>query len=235
GFAFANTNAGEALKNWYDGMFDQAVEESLDEVEEYGEGQVSGLEEDLQDAMDDAQASIFNTRDAETESSLSEIERAKQAHLESLIEEKGEILGYMEQEIFEVYMDNWLEIQALAAEGAAYAGEELTLHTGEKGEEALQHVTDELTLASDNAVQDLEDAIEQAKQEIEAELDSNQEFLTNNLKKEIDFSVEALQTTITTVKEELVLEQQEILVVHAAELEEDAKNSLDEVVNGMNE
>src|SRR5699024_11831572 len=94
GLGVANTNAGEALKNWYDGMFDQAVEESLDEVEEYGEGQVSGLEEDLRDAMDDAQASIFNTRDAETESSLSEIERAKQAHLESLIEEKGEILGY---------------------------------------------------------------------------------------------------------------------------------------------
>src|SRR5699024_3813212 len=226
---------GEALKSWYDGMFDQAVEESLDEVEEYGEGKASELEDDLQEAMDDAQASILNTRDSETESSMSEIERAKQAHLKSLIEEKGELLGYMEQEVFDVYMDNWLEIQALAAEGAAHAEEELTDHTGEKGEEALQHVTDELTLASDNAVQDLEDAIEQAKQEIEAELDTNQESFTDNVKKEIGLSVEAPQETITSVKEDLVEEQQEIIVAHAAELEEDAKNSLDEVVNGINE
>lgn len=234
GFAFANTDAGERLKNWYDGMFNVTVEEALDEVEDYGAGQVSGLEEDLENAKDEAAASIFNTRDSETDSSLSEIERAKQAHLEALIEEKGEILGYMEHEFYNVYMENWLELMELADEGVSYASAELALHTGEKGEESLQFVTTELTTATDQAVQDLETEIEKAKQELEAGLDTHQDHLTNNLKKEIDFVVSALQETITTVKDDLVEEQENIITAKAEELEDAAKASLDEVVNGIN-
>lgn len=235
GFAFANTDAGEALKNWYDGKFNQAVAESEEEVQEYGESLLPGLNEELEGLKDEATASIYNTRDSETESSLSEIERAKQAHLESLIDEHGEILGYMEQQFFEVYMDNWLEIQALAAEGAEYAGAELETLTGEKGEESLQHVTDELTTAKDGAVQELEDEIERAKEELTTELDNHSGILTDNLTKEIDFSVDTLRDTVSQLKEDLVQEQQEIITAEAAKLEKEAKDSLDEVVSGIDE
>jgi len=235
GFAFANTNAGEALKDWYDGMFNQAVADSEGEVDEYTEGLIPGLNDELEGLKDDAATSIFDTRDAETDSSLSEIEKAKQAHLEALTAEHGEILGYMEQQFFDVYMDNWLEMQDMASDAAANAGSDLESLTGETGEESLQHVTTELTSAKDGAVQELEDEIEKAKKELAEGLDFHSDKLTNNLTKEIDFAVDAVRETVTNLKVELVEEQQAIITAKAQELEEDAKNSLDDVVSGINE
>lgn len=234
-FAFANTNAGEALKNWYDNIFNQAVADSESDVDEYGESLIPGLNEELEGLKDDATASIFDTRDGETESSLSEIEKAKQAHLEALIEEHGEIMGYMEQQFFEVYMDNWLEIQSLAAEGTASAGAELEALTGENGEAALLHVTNELTSAKEGAVKELEDEIEKAKRELSENVDFHSDKLTANLTKEIDFSVDAARETVTKLKEQLVKDQQAIITAKAQELEKEAKDSLDEVVSGINE
>lgn len=233
GFAFANTSAGEALKNWYDRMFNEAVEGSLDDVSDYEDEQYAGLEDDVEAAKSDAEASILKTRDDETEGSLSEIDKAKQAHLEALIAEKGEIDGYIEHQFYNVYMENWLDITATAEESAKQAGQELTAHTNEKGEESLQYVTNELTTATDNAVQSLEDEIEKAKEALEEELDGQQDNLTYNLKKEIDFSIASIQDTIKDLKKELVEEQQEIIVAKAQELENAAKESLDEVVENI--
>lgn len=234
GFAFANTNAGEALKNWYDNLFNRAVAESEDDVEDYGEGLISEFNEDLDGLKDETAASILDKRDNETESSLSEIEKAKQAYLEELIEEHGEIKGYMEQQFFEVYMDNWLEIQTMSGELTANAGAELETLAGETGEESVQHVTTELTSAKDDAVQELEDEIEKAKKELAEGIDFHSDNLTDNLTKEIDFSIQTVKEVVDDLKVELIEEQQTIIAATAEELEQDAKDSLDDVVSDMN-
>src|SRR5690625_7614202 len=97
-------------------MFNQAVADSEGEVDEYTEGLIPGLNDELVGLKDDAATSIFDTRDAETDSSLSEIVKAKQALLEEINTEQGEILGYMKQKFFDVYMVILLELNALVCE-----------------------------------------------------------------------------------------------------------------------
>lgn len=154
--------------------------------------------------------------------------------MEELIEEHGEIKGYMEQQFFEVYMDNWLEIQTMSGELTANAGAELETLAGETGEESVQHVTTELTSAKDDAVQELEDEIEKAKKELAEGIDFHSDNLTDNLTKEIDFSIQTVKEVVNDLKVELIEEQQTIIVTTAEELEQDAKDSLDDVVSDMN-
>lgn len=235
GFALANSSAGEALKDWYNGVFNQSVDAAKDEVSDYGEDVFADLLAEFEDLLADAGDEIDATRDGETANAEEEITAAKDGHLGSLGEAKAEIVSQMEHQFFNVYMDEWLEIQRLSGEAEASATNELEAFTGEEGDAAIAQLTNDLTAAKEAAVSELEDAIETAKAEISALLDGHSAILVNNLTKEIDYSAEELQETIIALKEELVAEQQNLIAETAAQLTQEAKDSLDDVISGINE
>ncbi|MFD2044763.1 hypothetical protein ACFSTA_07590 [Ornithinibacillus salinisoli] len=235
GVAFANTDAGENLRQWYNGMFNQTVDNIEGEVTEYGESRMPELMEEYEGLKSEAELEIDLTRDMETNESLEEILAAKMSHIQSLDAEQQEILENIGLEFYNVYLDGFFEIQRLQGEGLEYATNDLTAFTDEVGQASVDQMTTDLNTARDEAVTDLEDAIREAQEALTAELENQEEIITRNLIQQVDWHINDLRTTVTELLNGLVEEQQAIIVAAAEELEADALEALDEVVSGINE
>ncbi|MUK87688.1 hypothetical protein GMD78_04640 [Ornithinibacillus sp. L9] len=235
GVVFANTDAGENLREWYNSMFNQSVATIEEDVTAYGESQLPGLLEEYEGLKTDAELDIDLTRELETNESLNEILAAKMSHIESLDEEQQAILESIGAEYYNVFLDGYFEIQRLQAEGLAYATNDLTDFTDEVGQEAVTQMTTDLNTARDEAVTELEDAIREAKETLTAEIENQEEITTRNLMNQIDWHIEDLRDEVQDLLTGLVEEQQAIITAAAQELENDALEALDEVVSGINE
>lgn len=234
GVAYANTDAGSGLKEWYDGMFNKTVDQVEADVDAYQESKLPGLEAEYDRLKSDASLDIDLTRTTETGKSLEEIVSAKLDHIGSLDESEREIIEGMGLQFYNVMLDGYFEIERLGDEGLKYATNDLTDYTEELGQDAVDELTGDLTTATDDAVTELEDAVKEAQASLITELDNNEEITTRNLKNQVDWAIEDLRESVTDLLDGLVEEQQTIIVAKAQELEDDAKAALDEVVAGMN-
>lgn len=234
GVALANTEAGEALQNWYNGMFDNTATSVDSQVTEYTEGLIPDLTAEYNGLKDDATVDINHSRDENIMNTSNEINDEKDRYIEDIGATKERIMSSMGQQFYnDVFLPGYFQIQSLAAEGQAYATEDLTNFTGTKGEEALGKVTADLTAAKDAAVSELEEAIRQAQEELEAELAANEEIAVRNLQNQVNFAINDVRLVVEELLAELVAEQQQIIADAAQALEEEAKLALDDVVSGM--
>ncbi|MFS0673993.1 hypothetical protein [Ornithinibacillus sp. 179-J 7C1 HS] len=235
GVALANTDAGQQLRAWYDGMFEQSVGEIEEEVSAYTNSKMPEIQAEYEQLKSEAQVDIDLARELETGNSLEEIINAKLSHLESLSAEEQAILENIGLEFYNVFLNGYGEIERLEQEGLNYATNDLTAYTGEIGEEAMATMTSDINTARDEAVQELEEAIRQAQEGLAAELDSQEEITIRNLKNQVDWAIEDLREAVTTLLDGLVEEQEQIIIAHAQELEDQAKAALDDVVNSINQ
>ncbi|WP_174614870.1 hypothetical protein [Virgibacillus ihumii] len=233
GFAFANTDAGQALQDWYNGQFDSAVQDGKEDAAAYGASLLPGLAQEYNGLKSDAKTDINETADSETTDAENAINSAKEDHIEAVTAKKVELLSEAEKAFYDVYMDAWLQIQDLGDQGYAYAENDLTKYTGDAGSKAVSQVKTDLDAAKENAVSELEEAIENAKGELQADLDDREANLTYNLKNQIDFEINDLRKQVESLLEDLVAEQQSIIASKAQELENGAIDALDEVVAGI--
>jgi hypothetical protein len=235
GIAFANTDAGQQLRTWYEGQFGQTVQNVEAEVQAYGESKLPELQEEYEQLKVEAGIDIDLARELETGQSLEEVINAKVSHLESLSAEEQAILENIGAEFYNVFLDGYFEIQRVQEEGLEYATNDLTTFTGETGAQAIADMTTDINTARDEAVDELEAAIRQAQESLAAELTNQEEITARNLKNQIDFHINDLRVLVTELLEGLVEEQEQIIIAKAQELEDEAKAALDEVVNSMNE
>lgn len=232
--AYANTDAGDTLKQWYDGMFMTSVDNIEAEVDAYQESQMPGVIEEYENLKSEASVNIDLTRTNETGEALEEIVAEKLTHLESLDEAQQQIIAEMGLQFYNVMLDGYFEIDRLSNEGLEYATGDLTEYTGELGQAAVDQLTTELTEAKDGAVTELEDAVRQAQEALAQELDSYEEITANNLKNHVDWAIEDLREAVTGLLDGLVEEQQTIITAKAQELEDEAKAAMDDVISNMN-
>jgi len=234
-FAFANTDAGENLKAWYDGMFGQSVETMEGDTSEYIEDQLPGLNEEYEALKEQSGVDIDLTRELETGESAEEILAAKMNHIEALEDKQQEILGNIGAQYYDVFLDGYFQIQTLQQEGLDYAANDLTAFTGDAGDAAVAQMTDDLNTARDTAVDELEEAIQNAQEELAAEIDSQEEITTRNLRNQVDFHIEDLRGEVETLLEGLVEEQKNIIIAAAQDLEDDAIQALEDAAGGIND
>jgi hypothetical protein len=234
-FAFANSDAGENLRAWYDNMLGQSVETIEADTEGYIDDQVPGLFDEYETLKEEAGIDIDLTRETETGESLDAIIAAKMSHIEAVDEEKAEILAGIQEQYYNVMLDGFFEIESVTQGWLDYATNDLTAFTGEAGEAAVTQMTTDVNAASNEAVQELEDAIQNAQDELAQAIDQQEDITINNLRNQVDWAIDDLRDQVEALLVGLVEEQQTIIADAAQGLEDDAIEALDDVVSGINE
>lgn len=234
GFALAGTDAGQVLKDWFERAFSQSVEEAEAEARDYGESLIPELEEEYDNRKAHEDGILDRQTDREISKSKAAIEETKLTHLESLGEAKEELLEEIDFRFYNAFVDGVAEINRLGDEASIFVNNDLRDHFGNKEEEALTHITDELTTAKDNAVSELEEAIDAAKGELEAELDAGSENLVYNLTTQIDHKVDELRREVSSIIANYGEQIEGAIVAHAAELEQEAFEAMEDVVLEIN-
>ncbi|MGB3260532.1 hypothetical protein [Paenisporosarcina sp.] len=233
GVAYGASSAGESLQSWYNQQFGKAALGIGAETTIYSLGKVSGLRNDYNGLKLASTTEINNTKTAATNTSKGNIEKASKEHIDSITLTQAEIEKYMGDQFAGITKAAEEAIKNTGNETAKWAINDLTNHTGKKGEEALAFVNTELSSSSEKAIADLKAAIEKAKGELQTQLNTNKTKATSDIKTMIDNKIAQLRAEIKTKKEELVSAQQTLISAKAAEMEAAAKLEMDKLVSGI--
>ncbi|HEY4602055.1 MAG TPA: hypothetical protein VIG73_12370 [Cerasibacillus sp.] len=232
-FALANTEAGQALKDWYNHLFNQKVDMAMDEANQYGESLMPGLLDEYADEKAHAEGIIDRKKAYELGKSTEAIKVAKDAHLESLGDAKADILDGMDLQFFQVFVEGAQEIERLGSEASLFVQSDLADHFGNKRDSTLADIENELTQVKNEALSDLEAAIEAAKVEIEAEVDSRSDVLVSNLKTRIDHKIDELRREVRSIIVGYTAEIENAIVLKADEMENEAKLAMDQLISDL--
>lgn len=232
--AFANTDAGTGLKAWYDVQFGKSAASVQKQTTDYAASKVPALAREYNGLKSDATNSINSTRDEETASSTTEINDAKQGHIDALNAKEAEIAGYMAAQFDGISTYANSVINNVGNQAYNYAQADLGRHTGSKGQAALTKVNEDLTATTNAAVAELETEIADAKVALQAQLASETASTVEEIKAATDAKIAELRTMITDKKNELVAAQQALITAKAQELEDAAKADLDAIVSSIN-
>lgn len=232
-FALANTEAGQALKDWYNRLFDQKTNAAIEEANQYGESLMPGLLDEYADEKAHAEGIIDRKKAYELGKSTEAIKAAKDAHLESLGDAKSDILTGMDMQFFQVFVEGAQEIERLGSEASQYVQSDLADHFGTKRDTTLADIEAELTVVKNEALSDLEAAIEDAKAEIEAEVNTRSDVLVSNLKTRIDHKVDELRREVRAIIVGYTAEIENAIVLKADEMENVAKQAMDQLISDL--
>lgn len=232
--AFANTDAGTKLQQWYNGQFGQSASTIQSGATSYAEGLVQPAIREYNGYKTEATNSINATRDTEISGATSEINSAKDGHITALNNKKAVIQSGMEGQFDAIStFANGLIDQA-GTEIFNYAQGDLNRHVSGKGSQALSQVETDLNAAKESAKSELETAISTAKSELQAQLATETSATLEEIKDAIDGKVVELRGLVVAKRDELVNTQKGLIEAKAQELENAAKAELDAVVNGIN-
>lgn len=233
GFSLANTDAGQALKTWYDNLFNQTSAEVLNESDANFEQLLTELRAENEALKELAASQIDEKTLSEIEGSTLAINQAKYEHITSLDSEKLLILENMDYQFYQLFLEGYFHIKAKGDLMQEEATANFQAFASEKGQSALEQVTAELNQAKADAVTELEQEIVAAKQEIVTKVESQVEISSRNLRSQANWKAEEIREALDAILANLVAEQEAAITAKAAELEADAKTSLDDVVNNI--
>ncbi|MBU0905136.1 MAG: hypothetical protein KKF57_08055 [Firmicutes bacterium] len=233
GVAFGASNAGDKLEAWYDGQFGQASSNIERDVAANVNSRINGLATEYNGLKSAAGTSISTDGTSAYTTASGNIDTKTQEHINSIAAQQLQIEGYMDDQFARLssFADGLINQAGNTALG--YANRDLTSYTGTKGEAARASLTTELGTDTSEAVGELQQAISDAKGDLQDQLDSLEAATTEDIIAAIDAKIEDLRTIITQKRDDLVAAQKLLIDAKALELENAAKDALQEVVDGI--
>lgn len=236
GMTFASASEGSPLRQWYNGLFGQTQQSILADNEANATAAFESWAANTEQLKVGAGLKINETMATELTRVGTEIMTVKEGHLASLDAEKLALLDTMNYQVYQhIFLEGFFAIQNQGDAAMGSVQQNFRNYTSETGQAAVNEMTQELTSAKDSAVTELEEAIAQAKAELSAQLAMEEQVSRHNLERQITYKLSDLREALTTIINRLVREQQNIITSKALELEEEAKASLDEVMESIND
>jgi hypothetical protein len=234
GIAFASTDAGTNLQNWYNTQFGKSASSIQTQVTNYATGKVPAISQEYNALRTNATTSINGTKTAETTNANTAITNAKNEHLDALAAQKQSIEDSLQSQFDGIQQAADTIIGQVGLQAIQYANNDLTTLTGNKGSAALTQLTSDLNATSSQALSDLQAAIATSKADLQKQLDEASASRVEAIQHIIDHKIEELRGTITTKKDKLVAAQQLLIQNKAEELQANALTDLDAAVSGIN-
>lgn len=231
--AFGATDAGGKLKEWFEAQFGIAKAEVEDNTEAHFTEGFDGLNDQLDGLKTGATTKINTSRDNSTNASKANIGQAANEHIGSITSKQAELEGYMDSEFAKLVEAAEAKILNAQNNFARYADTEMGRHTGTAGVAARDFVDAELKTATTQALSDIQAAIDAAKADLQALLDQKATATTDEIKGLIDTSVAGTSYWITSMTNYMVQEQEELIEAAAGALEKDAKQQMQDLVDGI--
>lgn len=231
--AFGATDSGGKLKEWFEAQFGIAKAEVEGDTDAYFSEGYDGLNDQLEGLKSDATSKINNSADKSTRDSKANIGKAANEHIGSITSKRAELEGYMDSEFAKLVEAADARILKTRNSFSRYADKEMGSHTGTAGVAARDFVDAELKTATTQALSDIQAAIDAAKADLQALLDQKATATTDEIKGLIDTSVAGTSYWITSMTNYMVQEQEELIEAAAGALEKDAKQQMQDLVDGI--
>jgi hypothetical protein len=234
GWGFANTDAGGALKGWYDGQFASAKSGVESDAMAYGNSKFNEGVQEFEGMQSDATTSINDKKSSEFTRADGEISSAKDSHVNAIEGKQAEISDAIDEQFDQIFTDAQSHFTTLEKTLRNAGISEMQHHTNEKGQEALAALETDLTNSTTTAVSELRGVIETAKAELTAQLNSEKAATTQEIKNMVDAKAVAVLQAIENKKNEYVAAQEQAITELAANLEAEAKAALDAELAAFN-
>lgn len=234
GFAFANTDAGDAFKTWYNVKLGISLAETTGEIVAHeGVKTREGLAfyaNERAGIKSEIEAKQKNETDAKTGSmSAKSAEYAADVNAEKAI-----IMAEMESK-FTALENAKKSFINIAAQGAFNAAKrDASGYAGTTGTAAFNKLNTDLEAARTKAKGDLSAAIATAKAEVEAGLASNKEASVTEMKAFIDERYNTLTAELSALIDGYIAAQNTRLQQEAERIEAAAFGDLDTIVSNIN-
>jgi hypothetical protein len=233
GAAFANTDAGTQLQNWYNSQFSKASTGVKAAATLHGAGQVSGLTREYNTLKTGTGTAINDEKGLKTGEANTEIQAAAQSRIVNVNQQTDIIKGNMDQQFTDLFNDAQATINKAGDFAYAWAQKDLGKYTSDKGAKALADMDTELTATKKKAVDDLTAAITNAKNDLNAQLRSKSAATTVQINHAIDAKIAELRGLIQQKASDLVEAQKALIEKKSADYVKAAEGELDTVVDGI--
>jgi len=233
GVAFANQDAGDNLKAWFDNQFNASSQSVSDQSYNYVNGKVGSLVTEYNGLKTTATTNI-NTKAAETKTSTnSSVKGVSDAYITDLNAEKAHIDSYLVGEFDALSNFAQTLINQAGNQAVGYATTNLGQNASAAGTAATTQMTTDINTATTATKAELVAAISAAKTSLQASLDNETALTVADIKARVDAKIVDLRTQITGINNAFIATQQANIVAAALVLENAAKAELESVVDGI--
>lgn len=233
GMVFADTDAGTALQNWYNGQFGTATQKVTNDTGVHAAGVLRDGVNKYNGFVTAATNSINGTKDTAIQTASGEITNAEAIHAAALDRQKQFILANIDSQFAAIWNKAQTDIDSAGVEALKYANRDLKTKTDKLGSDALDQVNTDVTAAKEKAKADLVQAIQDAKDAITLKLNTDRDATIQSINDYMDAKETAILDLIEKEKDRLVGIQKDLINAKATEIENAAKNDLQNIVNGI--
>lgn len=234
GFAFANTDAGDVFKAWYDGQFSKAEANVTQQVAAHAYGKEKDAKNYYNAEVSKLNTQIDTERKDQTTAKSNSMDTKAQGHIDSMTAEKEAILNGMEGQFNDLETEVKGIIDFAAGELKTAANSHFKGKAETAGNAAFTALQTDLNKAKGDANKKLTDAIDAAKGEVTTALNSNKTASVTELKAYMDGVYAQLKTDVTAIVDGYITAQKTRLADEASRIEGESTTDLNTIVSGIN-
>ncbi|QOS98799.1 hypothetical protein JNUCC42_20535 [Brevibacterium sp. JNUCC-42] len=230
GTAFAAVDVGGQLKNWYDKQFSASTASIVTETAKYGNEQKAITENELNKIKNQVSDRVKQAGTEEANRAVASLTAAKNDYLNALRGKTNEIKGNMQNEYNQKVEVIKQEINKVANHTKVNSIIDLTNKVNHAGEAGKQEIRTNVTSTQDKAKQELTGAINDAKNTINGLIREKEASTKEETKRFIDEKVAEIQKVVDESAKLLEKQAKDSIKDTGAKAEQEAKNSLDQLV-----
>jgi hypothetical protein len=235
GVAFAASDAGTQLQNWYNGQFDSATQQSASDFAGYATNEGKKVIVEGNTMLNATKGDIRTAATNEVTRANGAINTALGEHKNALDTQGNSIEAGMQGQ-FNTFVNN--SITATNATIGVAAGQARNYVEGQinsQGTASKQKVTDEVGANRTAAVAELEQKIKDTKKDLQDLLDQKETAATASLKKNLDDRIKELRVLFTQLMDGLEHVKKQAIITEGSAIETLAKSDMDTLVNGIDQ
>lgn len=231
--AFAGTDVGAQLQNWYTTQYSAAATSVGDTLIKYGSSLLPGVTTEKDNLQNGAVTAVANAGTEETSRAVGAIGTYKAGLTTALGTQQTSIKEVMPTQFDTLVGDTNKQVQTALNIAANGASTQINRAINTQGVTSLGAVTTDVTAAQSTAVTALTNEISAAKSELQGLITTETTTANTELKTNLDTQIQVKREAITAATASLEKAKEDAITAEGQRIEGVAKGELDGLVTGI--